>query len=750
MRIFFVSAILFFVVSISISVSQEISLENWNAYISLLDIKDADFDDNGNILACADGGALRYIDENQTFEIFDNIGKLLSIELNVVRWNSNTKDIYFASADGFLDILDNSGNWYHATGINTTGFSNKSINDINFYGNKAYIVGGFGLAVFDTEKRIFIENVPRFGRFNNSVIVNKISIKNDIIYLATTQGLAIADINSLLADPNTWQTFEEVDNNLNIEDIELISDSIFVKNDISIYNIDLNDEQIVYNKISDIPGLSDISQLNGELIFSQYGFVISRKQGVIYTNAENFVAGLKGIDNKILIYKVGNGLDVLDIDGTLESYKPNSPASNGFTDIEVTNDGNLWIAADYLGQGIGKGIMNFNGSEWNNFTFPEYNQIKSNGYSWISIINDNKIVASNFGNGLLTIENTPDNRKFTIYNDTNSVLTGYDGGSFVVAGENRVDRFGNIWVVNYAESGIGPALVAITPDGKDYGYENRTNVNNRKYYSLAIDQNGTKWAGSYPGVGNGIMYYNENNTLDNYSDDIYGMISSTSTTGLSSNDISSIEVDKLGIVWVGTSSGLSAIINPAGVFNNSGLVVRNVNLISDNSVNDIIVDAQNNKWIATEKGVWVLNPDATELLGIIDKENSPLPTNSILSLATDENNGKIYFGTSKGLYSAVSLFVKPLDAFDIKSYPQPFNIPENEFMVIDGLAPGSAIRILTTNGQLIRSLSSDSRKVTWDGRNESGELVKTGVYLLVTSSSSTDASSVQKIAVINQ
>jgi len=210
-------------------------------------------------------------------------------------------------------------------------------------------------------------------------------------------------------------------------------------------------------------------------------------------------------------------------------------------------------------------------------------------------------------------------------------------------------------------------------------------------------------------------------------------------------------VDKVGYVWIGTPRGVSVVVNPSQVLNGNlnNLTIRSLSrLIGEINVNDIMVDALNNKWIATSNGVWVLNPEASDTIAYINKGNSALPDNDILSISTNPNNGTVYFATKFGLYEAKSLSVAPVPDYDIRCYPQPFNPAVDKELIIDGLADFSEVRILTAGGELINSLNTSSRKTIWDGMDKNGKKVKSGIYLLVATSASSKVSSVQKIAII--
>ncbi|OGS24164.1 MAG: hypothetical protein A2297_07600 [Elusimicrobia bacterium RIFOXYB2_FULL_48_7] len=68
------------------------------------------------------------------------------------------------------------------------------------------------------------------------------------------------------------------------------------------------------------------------------------------------------------------------------------------------------------------------------------------------------------------------------------------------------------------------------------------------------------------------------------------------------------------------------------------------------------------------------------------------------------------------------------------AYPNPFRLSENSKIFFKNISSGAEIKILTLSGKLIRTIrSKDSYGlVYWDGRNESNELVRRGIYLYVT------------------
>jgi hypothetical protein len=171
-------------------------------------------------------------------------------------------------------------------------------------------------------------------------------------------------------------------------------------------------------------------------------------------------------------------------------------------------------------------------------------------------------------------------------------------------------------------------------------------------------------------------------------------------------------------------------------------------LLAGQQVNDIYIDATGNKWISTNDGLWVISLDGTELLARYTKDNTPLPENAIQGVVINPNNGICYIGMSNGLYTAQSTILKPAENYDIKAYPQPFNVVRDENVIIEGLTTNSDIRIVTPDGQLIRSLETSSKRAVWDGRDDKGDIVPAGVYIVISSSDIANTSGAGKIAVV--
>jgi hypothetical protein len=168
-------------------------------------------------------------------------------------------------------------------------------------------------------------------------------------------------------------------------------------------------------------------------------------------------------------------------------------------------------------------------------------------------------------------------------------------------------------------------------------------------------------------------------------------------------------------------------------------------------INDILVDPQNNKWIATNSGVWILSEDGSDTIGYINRQRYPaLLSDEIRSLALDERTGTVYLGTTQGLNTAQTLAIRPSESFDLAVYPQPFRPGIDPQLVVDGLEADARVKITTLDGVLVRSLETTSKRVLWDGRDDSGAYISSGVYLVLAVSQSNTTTAVSKILVVRE
>ncbi|MCB9366091.1 MAG: hypothetical protein H6506_03165 [Calditrichaeota bacterium] len=225
-----------------------------------------------------------------------------------------------------------------------------------------------------------------------------------------------------------------------------------------------------------------------------------------------------------------------------------------------------------------------------------------------------------------------------------------------------------------------------------------------------------------------------------------------------SSEVLAFAVDKQYYLWAGTASG--AYYSQGGLTGN----VDNLRFIClfdlpiGRRVNDIHVDAQDNKWFATDQGVAVLDPSFTwvhvfQTSSSIDFA-SDLASNNVLSITSSAETGELWIATADGLSRLETPYVSRKPELDkVIPYPNPFRADGSQRMFLDANDLGGRfdeLRVFTLNGRLVRKLSwSQAISSGWDGRNQDGDLIAGGVYLIVATTSD-GHSATGKIAVLGR
>jgi len=115
-------------------------------------------------------------------------------------------------------------------------------------------------------------------------------------------------------------------------------------------------------------------------------------------------------------------------------------------------------------------------------------------------------------------------------------------------------------------------------------------------------------------------------------------------------------------------------------------------------------------------------------------ENSPLLSNSIESIAINPNTGEVFIGTSKGLVSYQSDAIEPKSSFkkeDVYAFPNPVKPDYTGVVTVTGLVQDTDVKITNVSGKLIYAGTSVGGQFTWDGKNQQGRRVPSGVYFVL-------------------
>jgi hypothetical protein len=341
------------------------------------------------------------------------------------------------------------------------------------------------------------------------------------------------------------------------------------------------------------------------------------------------------------------------------------------------------------------------------------------------------IYAASYGGGLLELH--PD-KSTTTYKENGFIQSQIGNpGANIITGM-MFDENHNLWMSNYSAPS---QLVVKKADGSWQKFSFPYSASEKSAGQLVIDNANQIWMIAPRGIG--VYVLNYNNTIDNKSDDQMRLLTVGNGNGnLPNNEVYSIAKDKNGKIWVGTSDGIGIFNCPESLFTSSGcdgelkIVKYDLNaglLFQREAVNAIAVDGANNKWIGTGNGVWLISDDAEKIIHRFTKDNSPLPSNQIQSIAIQPKSGDVFIATDAGLVSYRSEATDGAsDNASLLIFPNPVPANYNGMVSIKGLVENADVRITDVAGQLVYRTKAQGGQAVWNGKNYLGKRPRTGMY----------------------
>lgn len=720
-----VSLILFFSVYIF---PQQVA--NWNNHSDMKNVNSVT-GQSGSFIAASGGGGFQYFFSQQDYKKFTKADGLTGIELISVTVDKTGK-IWFGSSTGNIDVLDlQNGTVKSLLEIANSDRVNKKINYLFTEGDTIFAATDFGISLIDANALVFIDSYFKFGTLPSNIRVKSITKRQGLIYAATESGVVVQKPGATnLSAPEAWDVFDQLatGHSNNSNKIVFWQNELVVATErgISVYNGTQWSALLSnYNTLA----VKDLMVIDNQLFILTNNFVDS------YDGNELIRLYDSNVDLHSLGYSDQFGLLAASQAGVIEIsaqnfYVPDGPAANQFPDMTTDPSGNFWSASGI--NDAGKGVYKYDGVSWSVFDAQTYPAINNNDFISVYAASDNTVYAGNWGRGFIRIKNNEDIVRFGADN-TDMVGIPINPDFLLVTGFG-VDTRSNLWVLNgWPANRV--VLSMLTPDSTWFHYivpsaQNRVLSFNS---NLVIDQYDTKWFNSADEGRKGLFYFNEVKTYNDPDDDYSGYLNTQS--GLNSNDINDVVVDRRGDIWVGTSLGINIISNTSTVTtSNPQLRVSSVFSVRQQSINSIAVDPLNQKWVGTNQGIVLLNSDGSRLLAAFDIKNSPLLSDIIESITIDETTGKVFVGTEAGLTTFDTPAIKPEESFtELFAFPNPLVVTDgSQFVTVDGLVRDCDIKILSVSGKLVSEFSSPGGRVGyWDGKDSDGNLVNSGIYIIV-------------------
>lgn len=744
---------------------------------------------NDYIFTATDEALFSYHKTNGETQRLNKVTGLSDIGVKSIAYNLDYNVLLIGYSNGNIDLLRDK-EITNVSDIKRKNISSeKSINHILFIDQFAVLSTGFGIVLFDVDRKEVKSTwyIDDLGAYLN---VHECAYDGQFIYAATEKGIYKGDyLNDNLADFSNWEVITDIPvgqafaslRGASFNTIEYFSGAVIVnRNNTEVQN---RDTLYVYQDgIWSYFADTSIHYVN-YLSSNEEMLVISREWNIHVFNSD-FETGefiytyqiigtgqlvgprasmvLPGIDDELIIADKNSGLvrhvkswndRKISLDGPYSSTVFNI-ASGGGNVYMVAGGRNLsW------GPTFTPGILNY-------FVNNDWNSLSSNNDTTMANVRDivevkvnpqnpTQVFLGSWIHGVIELRN---NQVYQVYNESNSSLQSVSSADYVRIGGLDFDDNQNLWVVN---SGSSVPIHMLTPDGEWIGLDYSSEISAPNIGDIIVTQNDHKWV-VLP-RGGGLFAFDDNGTPEDLSDDRTKKFSIRDEYGqVISNEVFSIAEDLDGSIWVGTNVGIVVYYDPEDVFDENivgyrVLIPRNDGtnnadvLLGSEIVTDIGIDGANKKWFATENGgVFKTSSDGVDEIYHFNQDNSPLFSNNVLCLDINQETGDVFFGTNRGVLSYRGEATMGEDSYNqVYSFPNPVEPDYEGPITVHGLVSGSIVKITDISGNLVFETRSEGGQAIWYGKDLNGNKVHTGVYLVFSANEDGTQSNVTKILFVN-
>lgn len=732
--------------------AQNISSKKWAdlfSYNNVLAMKE----DNGKIVAATENGIFYYTISSGEITKLSKANGLHDVKISAFDYNPQTKIGLVGYQNGALDIITPQGVTYVVDIPIATGYNgSKKVNHISITGDKAVVSVGYGVSIFDLKKKEFADSAffINGGVFQAS---NEATILGNKVFAATNTGLKTHEMNTTFPVFTTWAT-EMPGNFTNIDSESVLAFSSATAT-------------YIYNNGISTPLTQAFGGINDVVVNSNNIIITDGSRIYTYNTNGNF-GGTTSVGESCntattIGSKVygGTKLSGVKTDDNI-AYKPDGPYFNDSYKIRLFNDNQLLVSTGIRANGYNEtqvnpknpGFYYFTGTEW---IYPSIFVGTTTNFNVIDAFpdpaNTSEVYFSNYytnnfgGHGIYKMKYNETSKNFDF-------LKRYDLGAADGYGKRPVgftsDDQNNI-IASIAYSGPTAALAFYDRATDNFLLKD---LNTSTGIQHPVFSNDLLWI-PIPRTVN-FLVYDTKKTASLTDDTQYYL---DQTNNLPANTIS-FAMDKSGDAWIGTEGGVRILPNAATEIKNDpqleSIVIEQgglaEELFRDATILQIEVDGGNQKWVSVEDGgVYYLSANGEKTIKFFNKDNSPLPTNTVTDIKIDKKTGKVYFVTFDGIVTYQGDVADVTKDFgNVLVYPNP--VVYSQFkgnVTIKGLAEKTNIRITDAAGNLVHSAIARTGYYEWNLNNQKGKRVASGIYFVLMTNEDGSDKATAKIAVVN-
>lgn len=733
--------------------AQNIPMHSWRISANYQASKNLIFTPQRIYVQSTNGIFYKPFAENNVFTLSKNDGLSEGVS-TALGYDEQNNALMIAYQSGGLEWLQNGQILQNNLIKNLSTALSKNINQIYFYQNKGYICTDFGVVIWDSRLKIIIDTYQNLGINGTNLKINSASISRDSLFLGTEQGVIVGSLNNNLKDFNQWKRFNWATHNLptqNTNKIITFDNKIYcVQNANLLYRYNHNNTWTSFNLGGNLKNIAAyqnhylVACNSNQVFLAQNNEIFSNISSPLFLDLQDVKVDGQG---KIYVADFQNGL-VTNQNNTFQTFFPNSPAYLDNSRIAFGNNQFCITTGGYdntLNPKLKRlGFFRFENGEWKNFN-------NSNAQNAINIPNMADLTSlmyspiqknwffGSFGEGILVQKENGSTEIWNASTPSTSLTTDATGRIRItgIATENN----GDTWFLQYQPNHSSPYLHVRRNNGTWQGFL-ATQTEANQGIDLFIDKNGFKWVRLATG---GLWVFDDKTNRSR--------LLLSNSGGLPDNFVNSITQDKDNQIWIGTNRGVGVLFNPNRIFEFStnffAPIYQTRPLLRSEIVTKIVVDGGNRKWIATQNGLWLFNPDGTQQLEYWNENNSPLYQNQINDLSLHPETGELFILSDKGIVSYRTNSSEATENFTkISIFPNPVR-PDFEGEVgITGVAENSIIKITDVAGRLFYETKANGGTASWNLKDYNNVKAGLGIYLIFCTKPDGSESVVGKIAVV--
>lgn len=723
-----------------------------------------------DVFLCAAGRSMFTFDyPNREISKFSKANGLNDVDIAALARDESTGLIVVGYENSNIDIIDGDRIINVSDIFDSDKFSGlKHINNIYIRNGIAYISTGFGVVELEINAQLIFDTWV-IGDNNTPLEIFDIAFDDsrDTVWAATEDGIYKASSNDDLFFFESWQKDERFKSESNGR-VDVLNGIVFA----SAEHGNQDTLMMLESGLGWIPspqqstGSIEYLEVENNRLFVCFTFTAEERSdngqilelisaGYGGNDGARPLCALKLEDGRWFMGDANRGLIYINNPNFIQRAKPLSPPNNRVHSLYSSRDGLVISAGDINGVWapafIYEGFYRLQNESWTIFGRAQ----TDTAHDILQVLDDpldeTRFFAAGMGTGILEFRN---NELYQLWDETTTGGVLQSVGQLqndIRTGGMTFDEDGVLWVT---VSGSATSLASYDRDG-NWAAQSIGTFNGRDMKNIRCLENGDFWIQAR---NDGIYAVR---IEDNGQAQIQRLGSGEGNGDLTNTYVYDFEEDLDGEIWIATAEGVMVHYSPNNLFEPSRnydaqsiLILENgvyQRLLGSEEVTAIEVDGANNKWFGTGTGgVFYTSEDGLDEIYHFTKENSPLPSNRIIDIAVDDNNGTVYIGTDLGVVTFNGTATAGVEEMnEITVYPNPVRPGYTGPIAIRGLVQDAQVKITDVAGNLVFETRANGGQAIWMGTDLNGRRAATGVYMAYITDDLGENTAVVKILLVN-